>query len=282
MNKVFPINTKLAVKLSLLSILGTSLTFATSASAFTFTSSSVTLDNTDINKSFQVFFDGNIDDAASNALNSNAIFTFLGFNTVNVGGKTRTEANFDITLNNTTTLTSTTGDFFKSRVSVLGFDITPDAIGVGSPSSSGNTRVNSGIFTNDSDGQMANAGKKEVCFSLENCAGGADGGVNNFQGLTKDSTYLTGKFNATVAVQGSVNQLNLGNFGVRYQSVDGKLGATNIAGASGTGSGIKIISYDPEPEPRKIPESSTIGAILLIGLGIVVGNKKRQSVNSYQ
>ncbi len=260
------------------------LSISNSVSAFTIggtsTNPTININKTaDINKSFQVFLDGNVDGAATTALNSNAIFKFLGTTTIGSGTSAKTEFNFDITVNNTTTLSSATKDYFQSRVSVLGFDLenfaSADIVGVGNTNISGNTRATSGIFNKDANGQMANAGTKEVCFSTNNCAGGTDGGVNNFTGLTSGSVYKTGSFNATVVVKGNVSDLNMGNFGVRYQSINGRLGTSNVTGKSGTGKTKKIVDLSAPPPPRRVPESGILGAIALGFTGLLFSRKNR-------
>ncbi|MBD2003089.1 MULTISPECIES: cistern family PEP-CTERM protein [Cyanophyceae] len=237
--------------LSALSLVGAySLAVALPASAFTFSGDSVTIDSNDINQSFNVFFDGSINENNVSGLSSEAVFTFLGFKKVG----SNTEAAFDILLKNT----SSGG--ITSRTSALGFDVNLPLLGVGQPSGSENTRV-SGLFTNDRSGQFPNGfGDIDVCFTNGNtCQGGSNGGV---------TTGNSGTFSPILAFSGSVNTFTLSNFGVRYQSITGSIGG------SGTGQGTPSPSPSPTPEP--VPEPSTMGAIVLSGLALLRYGKKRK------
>jgi hypothetical protein len=75
-----------------------------------------------------------------------------------------------------------------------------------------------------------------------------------------------------LAFSGSVNQFALNNFGVRYQSISG----TNL-GNSGTGQGTAVNPSTPNPSgPRQIPEPGTVGALLLMGVGMLHDRRRKQ------
>ena len=270
---------KLALGLAVLASAGVySVAAAPSASAFTFLNDgSVGINDSDLKSTFTVNFDGNVATQNVTGLTSEATFKFLGFKTIT--GATRsdikTEAAFEITLDNT----SSNG--ILSRTSALGFNVnnfdgtnlgtTLALQGVGSASGDGNTRAEglfgtSALFTNDLSGSFPNQfGALDVCFTNGNtCQGGTSGGVS-----TPDTP---GTFKATLAFNGSVSQFALNNFGVRYQSIEG----TNL-GTSGTGQGKAVNpSTSQPPGPRQIPEPGTVGALLLMGVGLLHDRRRKQ------
>ncbi|WP_324985224.1 cistern family PEP-CTERM protein [Nostoc sp.] len=223
-----------------------------SASAFTFSpnNDSVTVTATDLNQSFEINFDGNVKTTNVEGLSSKATFTFLGFTTVG----SNTEANFDISLSNT----SSNG--ITSRTSALGFNVDKTLLGVGNPGGSGNTRV-SGLFDNDREGSFPNQfGNVDVCFTDGNtCQGGSNGGV---------STGMTATFSPVLAFTGNVTSFTLSNLGVRYQSITG----TSL-GTSGTGRGFYVA---PTPPSKKVSEPTTAVAIALFAVSASVVKKKKQ------
>jgi hypothetical protein len=227
-----------------------------SASAFTFSNNGkdVTITSADINKSFEINFNGNVSEKDVQGLSSTAIFKFLGFTTVGSGANTKTEAKFDIILSNT----SSNG--ITSRTSALGFNVSNTLLGLGNPGGSGNTRV-SGLFTNDRSGAFPNQfGSVDVCFTNGNtCQGGANGGVS--------TGNPAASFSPILAFTGNVNSFTLSNFGVRYQSITG----TNL-GTSGTGKGYYIA---PPPPPKKVPEPATAAAIGLFAVSAWQLKKKK-------
>ncbi|WP_232731628.1 cistern family PEP-CTERM protein [Kamptonema formosum] len=249
---------------------------APSAAAFTFlnSGSGVGISADDLNKTFSVNFDGNVATQNVTGLTSEATFKFLGFNTVNLRSGTRTEAAFEITLSNTTSAP------LLSRTSALGFDVwnfngtsTGSGLalqGIGNSSDSGDTR-SIGLFVNDRSGAFPNQfGDVDVCFTNGNtCQGGTSGGVDN--NPTTDNPQ-TGTFTATLAFSGSVDKFALNNFGVRYQSIEG----TSL-GTSGTGQGTAVNPSTSESSgPRQIPEPGTVGALLLMGAGMLHKSRRKQ------
>ncbi|MBD2363525.1 cistern family PEP-CTERM protein [Anabaena minutissima FACHB-250] len=229
-----------------------------SASAFTFSQGgdSVTITAADINKTFEINFNGNVSTQNVQGLSSKATFTFLGFTTVG----SNTEAKFDIILSNTSS------DGITSRTSALGFDVSNTLLGIGNPSGSGNTRV-SGLFSNDRSGEFPNQfGDVDVCFTDGNsCQGGKNGGVSTDEKAT---------FSPILAFTGNVSSFTLSNLGVRYQSIDGTSTIDNktFNGDSGTGRGYYIA---PPPPPKKVPEPATAAALGLFAVGASQLKKKQ-------
>lgn len=263
----------LTLGLSVIGSIGVySLTVAASASAFTLFDGSKTvgISASDIGKEFTLNFDGNVDKKDVTGLSSEAIFKFLGFNSV--GGNT--EAIFDVLL------TNNSSNGITSRTSALGFDVwnfngtslgsEMNLVGVGSASGSGNTRVE-GLFSNDLSGSLPNGFKEiDVCFTTgSTCQGGR--GEGNGGGVT---TGTTGNFKATLAFSGEVQTFAVNNFGVRYQSIDGQ----SFVGDSGTGRGTIDIGI-PSERPRQVPEPTATTALFLIGAGALkYGKKKPQTL----
>jgi hypothetical protein len=265
-----------------------SLTTAPAASAasmttgFDFMNGGVGIDAMDIGKEFTVLFNGNVSTKDVSGLTSEAIFKFLGFNTVG----SKTEAAFEITLTNTTS-----GNLL-SRTSALGFDVLSfdgtsfgsslSLGGIGNPSGSGDTRT-VGLFSNDRTGSFPNQfGSVDVCFTNGNtCQGGTNGGVDN---NPSTSTPQTGKFTATVAINGNVERMALSNFGVRYQSIDGNSAdGQNFRGDSGTGEG--TVKTPPKPPssgggPRKIPEPTTTLALGVVAISAMKLRKRNSEVRA--
>lgn len=192
---------------------------------------------------FTVLFGGNVDGTAVAGLTSEATVHFLGFTTTASGN---TDALFDITLKNTTS--SPLSPSLTSRVSAFGFDVDPNATG-GSVS---------GVFTKMIlNGSLPNQfGPIEVCVNDgggSSCSGGGSGGIAKGE---EENFLLTLQF------AGVVDELTLDNFGVRYQSIDGKsIDGTRFRGDSGTGTGTSG-GFVPD---RDVPEPAMI---LLFGLGL--------------
>lgn len=238
-----------------------SVAFAPSAFAFIVSSNDtkVTLGANDVNQIFDVYFDGNVDRNNVSTLSSLATFKFLGFTTVGSGTSAKTEAKFKINLSNTS------GSGITSRTSTLGFNTSSGSnlninpVGTAANANgSGNTRVESGgLFSNDRSGSLPNGfGNVDVCFTNgNNCQGGGNGGV---------TTGNKGSFTAILAFDRIIDSLDLDNFGVRYQSING----SGFNGASGTGRG-KV--------RRKVSEPATaaaIGFVAITAFGLRKKNNK--------
>jgi len=250
-------STHLSFGLSILAAFGT-LAIAPAASAFTFSGSSVEISTNDVGAAFKVNFDGNVSTKNVAGLASEAIFKFLGFTTVG----SKTEAAFEVTLDNTSSQGIT------SRTSALGFNVDQPLVGVGAAAGNGNTR-SSGIFTNDRAGSFPNQfGAVNVCFTDGNtCQGGSNGGVK-----TPDAP---GKFSPTLAFNGNVQRFTLSNFGVRYQSIDGK----DFQGASGTGQGTPVKPEPPKSPTKHVPEPSSTAALVVVGVGLLYRQQKRSRLS---
>lgn len=221
-----------------------------SASAFVFDGTRVEgITASDVGQSFTINFDGNVDRTDVEGLSSWAKFTLQEF--------TGTEATFGIDLENTSTGSIT------SRTSALGFDI--DGTDVSSVSVGGTLFENA--HTNDS---LPNGfGDIGVCLidNKNNCKGG--GGEGNGGGVSTGSGAST--FTATMQLTESVESFAMSNFGVRYQSIEG----TDL-GTSGTGRGVP---YYEAPQPRAIPEPSTVTALLVSGFALVQQRRRKQGTN---
>jgi len=238
--------------LSLLSAVGlSSFLGANPASAFSFNSNgSIGVGLTDIGKSFQVSFDGNVATQNVSDLTSLATFTFQGFE--NIGSFT--QAKFDIDLKNTST------GAIASRTSALGFDtdLTLQNASV----------ATGGLFSNAIlNGSLPNQfGALDVCFTDgNNCQGGQNGGATSGQNSQT--------FSAKLALNQGATQFALSNFGVRYQSISG----TNL-GTSGTGTG----TVKPPRDPNKIPEPGMAIAIALTSLGVLSASRKSKQSETEQ
>ncbi|OYD99413.1 hypothetical protein CDG77_01750 [Nostoc sp. 'Peltigera membranacea cyanobiont' 213] len=169
-------------------------------------------------------------------------------------------ANFDVALDNT----SSNG--INSRTSGLGFNVYSDLLSTNKLDLASGKTSSSGLFSNAVlNGNFPNQfGDIDVCFTDGNtCQGGQNGGVRTEDGLQK--------FSFSLAFNKPVDSFALGNFGVRYQSIEG----TNL-GTSGTGQGKYYKSK--EPSPRRVPEPGTSGALGLFAVGALRLLKKKPLV----
>lgn len=227
---------------------------APSASAFTLNGSSVAIDKTDLNKSFTIFYDGNVNGKNVADLSSEATFTFLGFRY----NRASTEARFNVTLGNT----STGG--ITSRTSALGFNVDGATLF--------DATAESGVFSNAvlNDSLPNSFGNIGVCFTGgETCADGQNGGVDNDSAT---ANLQQNSFTATLDLAGTVNSFAVSNFGVRYQSINGN----GYVGESGTGQ-FRVL---PTSDTTSIPEPGTVSAILFAGLAML--NYRRKKVPAAQ
>lgn len=192
--------------------LATSIALAAPASADT-----VSLSSADVGSSFTVLFDGNVNTVNIPDLTSQATFTLDS-----IAGNTW---NFSVDV----AVTATNG--VGARVSSLGFDTDPS---LASASSSGmfDRAVLGGSYPNQ-------FGSIDVCFK-----GG--GGPNNCQGGGSGGTYTTGSFTAALTFGSPVSNLDLSNFGVRYQSITGVATCGNSTDCT-SGTGMGTVSVVPEP-----------------------------------
>jgi hypothetical protein len=167
-----------------------------------------------IGDSFGVYFNGIVDEVVQPGLTSNAFFTLAGIAADGFGGQNWT---FNVTLDNTSSLPIT-----GSRVSILAFDTDPNADRAQSSAT--------GVFDMVTTGNMPMVGNIELCFKDaggNNCAGGGSGGV--VQGNS-------GNFTAILNFNAVLSQLELTNFHVRYQSIEG-----SVLGTSGVGEEIPVV-----------------------------------------
>jgi hypothetical protein len=156
----------------------------------------------------------------------------------------QTRITFDFDLSNTSSNPVST-----SRISGIGFNITPDLVNTSDNSLSGvfDTIVIAPNFPNQ-------IGTVEFCFTAQNCPGGGGAGV------TKGSTS-SGK-SAVLYVATSTQQLRIDNGYVRYQDVacTGRTCPTSATGTITNG---------------EVPEPSTYALFALGLVGFVIAKRKR-------
>ncbi|MEY3299697.1 MAG: hypothetical protein RLZZ597_2957 [Cyanobacteriota bacterium] len=216
------------------------------ANAFTFSGGSVTgITADDIGKYFDVNFDGNVSTNPVEGLTSTARFKLTEFNGLS--------ALFDVDLTNTSSAP------IGSRVSVIGFDVTPDISGATSVGDFNITVLDSAL-----PNQFGNIG---VCVKGggggANCQGGGGAGASTGESLG---------FNLALNWSNQLDSFDLSNFGVRYQSITG-----TTFGTSGTGRGTP---QKPEEPPTQVPEPAATAALsmfALAGLGLM---KKKDKVSA--
>ncbi|KRB39871.1 hypothetical protein ASE02_08710 [Phenylobacterium sp. Root700] len=122
-----------------------------------------------------------------------------------------------------------------SRISIFGFDVTPDIL----------SSTSTGTYDTWSSGNVAQLGFREACYSAVNCGGGA--GVGALLG----GPALTGTFSLVFAADQT--SLSLENLFVRYQSINSE--ALGLNGGSGAGVPTTVV-----PEPAT-------WAMMIIGFG---------------
>ncbi len=129
----------------------------------------------------------------------------------------------------------------SARVTGFGFDLTPNNTGA--------AILTGTVFDQGDSGSISNGMSVEVCITTHNCSGGGGDGV-----IIGQST--NGSFSLTFA--SSPSNISLGNFVVRYQSLQG-------AGDAGSGVGISVAA---------VPEPAT-WAMMLIGFGAMGASLRR-------
>lgn len=209
------------------------------AEAFTFSGGSVTgITTDDIGSSFTIKFDGNVKTNDVAGLTSEALFTLAGFDGLS--------ALFNVVL------TNTSSDPIGSRVSVLGFDVSPDISGATSVGDF-NIAVLDSALPNE-------FGAIGLCVKggggSNSCQGGGGAGVFAGESLNFDLTLNWGS---------EMSSFDLSNFGVRYQDITG-----TSFGTSGTGQGTP---HADVPEPAT---AAALGTFALLGLAM----KKKTKVSA--
>ena len=215
--------------------------FATPAHATTF----LTGDTDTIN----IVYDGTIGDTLTSGLTATQILNFLG-GTYNA---TTNQTTFQFTYELTNT---SSGDITASRISSFGFSSDPIMAAA----------LATGLFDNAVVSEDTNIPvfdfSADACFNASgpnNCAGG--GG----DGLTLGGT-TSGSF--TLTYSGNISSIQLDDYYVRYQSIDG----AGIADDS-SGAGVGIESAVPEP---------ATWALMLFGFGAVGHSMRRRKTYRLQ
>ena len=192
----------------------------------------ITLDSADIGQSFTLNYDGYSDGTTVSGLSSQTTFTLTG-----IQGNTYT---FDYSVTNTTSSPLT------SRVSSFGFNTNPDITGASSTGAFSYAQVGSS-YPNG-------IGAIDVCFkdaSTGACSGGGSGGL---------TTGQTGTGTMALTFGAIANEVTLGDFYVRYQSITG---AGNVTSASGNGT---LTSTGGSTGGTPVPEPGMLG---LLGGGLI-------------
>jgi hypothetical protein len=182
-----------------------------------------------VGDAFSVSFDGNVATQPTPGLTASASFLVTSFDAA------AGQITFQVTVANTTDPLL----FQNARVSALGFDV--DATLAGATAS--------GVFDSAVlGGQLPNQfGAVDVCASgnPNDCSGGGNAGLNLGQ---------SGVFTLVLRFAGPIASVDLGHFGVRYQSVN-PVGC--FVDDSGTGTGMVV------PEPRALALLGAAGLALL-------------------
>ncbi len=189
--------------------------------------------------SFSVHYDGFYESShiPISGLQAEATFSDFDLASAVVNGQTATRVTFNYLLGNTST-----NPVLTSRVSSLAFFTTPNILNV-------STATVTGVFNGVATGNHPNGvGRVEFCFTNNNCAGGAGGGV---------TMGHTGSGTATLYFAGTLSSIAFDSLYARYQSVTCVTGSVCSSSASGAGS-------------TRVPEPGTLALLgfSLAGLGL--------------
>ncbi|OCC25665.1 PEP-CTERM sorting domain-containing protein [Croceicoccus estronivorus] len=194
----------------------------------------IVLDSSSIGQSYTFDYNGFSGSTEVDGLTASTTFTLTG-----ISGD---QYFFDYSVANTTS------DPVDSRISSFGFNTNPDIVGATSTGAFSYTTLNSS-YPNK-------IGDIDVCFKDADtgaCSGGGNGGLTDGQ---------TGTGSFTLSFGDPVSSLTLGDFYVRYQSVDG---AGNVTSASGYGTNTTS-SSSSSSGGTEVPEPGVLG---LMGVGLV-------------
>lgn len=199
----------------------------------------IALDSSSIGQAYTFNFDGFADTTAIDGLTSSATFTLTG-----ISGN---DYLFDYAVSNTSSAPVT-----GSRVSSFAFNTNPDI----------QSAVSTGDFsyTTLSSNYPNGIGTVDVCFKDANtgsCAGGGSGGL--LLGESGAGTF-------TLSFSQPVSSLELSDFFVRYQSIEGVPGVTSASGAGALTSTSAGSTTSSSSGGTPVPEPSMLG---LMGLGLV-------------
>jgi hypothetical protein len=197
----------------------------------------VTLAYTDIGSTFGFNFNGYIDETAQSGLSAKAVFRLTS-----VSANKKSWSFAIDQLKNTSS-----GPITGSRLSVFAFNVAPDL------SSASSTGPFTSIEYNRSIPQFGGGNPFDVCFRASGngntCASGQGSGI--LKGNTETGAFILNFANA-------VTSLQMNNFVVRYQSIDG-----SDLGDSGVGTAAPI------PEPGS-------WAMMIAGFGLAGAAMRRR------
>lgn len=224
-------------------ITAAALVAASPALAVAQVSTPISLTAASINTSVTTSYNGFVDEGLVAGLTASTIFTLRS-----ISGDKKAWS-FDLTLANTSS-----GAITASRVSIFGFDVSPELSGA----------TGAGIFS--VVGRNANVPQigplLDICFRAggggSGCASGGGGGVEIGE------TYATGSF--VLRFVQATEALLLDNFFVRYQS---------IAGTDRGTSGVGVDDLQSDGNGSVVPEPAT-WAMLVIGFGAVGAVRRRR------
>lgn len=199
-------------------------TLAVSATAHAATV--LTWTNSDLNLTRTLDFNGFEDGVVIDGLGAEVDYTLTG---IGSGGKSWT---FSYAVENTSD-----SPIWASRISTVGFNVDPNI------SSSSAT----GTYYKTASGNVPMIGSRDVCLTINNCAGGSYGGVTI--GHTGTGTF-------TLKFSSAKSSVDLSDFYVRYQSVYGG----GEWGGSAVGEVVTNTAAVPEP---------ATWAMMIIGFGAI-------------